>query len=333
MLKALSFSLILFSVINLNSQIDKGLENKLKISEKDKKADTLKWYASSVYNLGFNRVGLYNWAGGGQSSMSIQGLISANAGYSYKKILWKNTLDLAYGIIKTGASSSYWFKNDDRIEISSKFGFVANKHWAYTAFANFRTQFYKGYNSVVDSLYVSDFLSPAYQIAAIGFDYTPNKEFAWFYSPITIKTTIVLNDSLSNIGAFGVNQGENIRTELGGYIKFVYNKKNLFDIKNSTFKTTLSLFNNYIEQSENVDITWEMLFSLKLKKYLSLTFSTYLIYDDDIQIARYNNDGNPIYYTRDDGSYYLDNNGVKIQKKGPITQFKETFGLGLSFTY
>jgi len=333
MLKIISFSLILFSVLNLYSQIDNKLENKLKISKTIKLADTLTWYATSVYNLGFNRVGLYNWSGGGQSSMSIQGLISANAGYAYKKILWKNTLDLAYGIIKTGASSSYWFKNDDRIEFSSKFGFVANKHWAYTAFVNFRTQFYKGYNSALDSLYISNFLSPAYQIAAIGFDYTPNKEFAWFYSPITIKTTIVLDDSLANIGAFGIDNGSNIRTELGGYIKFAYNKKNIFDIKNSTFKTTLSLFHNYIEKSENVDVTWEILFSLKLKKYLSLTFSTYLIYDDDIQIARYNNDGEPIYYTRNDGSYFLDNSGGKIQKKGPIMQFKETFGLGLSFTY
>jgi hypothetical protein len=70
-----------------------------------------------------------------------------------------------------------------------------------------------------------------------------------------------------------------------------------------------------------------------LKKLFSLTFSTYLIYDHDINLARYNEDGSPEFLKNNQGELYLDDENNTIQKKGPITQFKEVFSLGLMFKF
>ena len=73
---------------------------------------------------------------------------------------------------------------------------------------------------------------------------------------------------------------------------------------------------------------------MKIGKLFSITLSTYLIYDHDIEIARFEQNGvDPIYLIRSDGSYYLDDQGNKIQKTGPITQFKEAMGIGVSLNF
>ena len=316
----------------------KILKKKLKFKTDKLQDDSIMWEVSSVINLGFNRVGLYNWAGGGQNSMALNGLLSFNANYSKNKIVWENNIDIAYGVLKSGYGPDLsWFKNDDRIECNSKFGYRANNKWDYSALISFRSQFTYGYNSTTEMLtknYFSNLLSPAYPVFAIGLDYKPNKDFTCFVSPGTFKMTIIVDDSLSDIGAFGVTAGKNIRAEIGGYLKISYQKKDPFEIKDLTFKTNLTLFSNYTQHPQNIDVTWETLSSLKIKKFLAVTISTYLIYDHDIQIVRFENDGiTPVYSTRDDGTNYLDTEGNPIQKKGPITQFKESFGLGLSFMF
>ena len=92
------------------------------------------------------------------------------------------------------------------------------------------------------------------------------------------------------------------------------------------------MFSNYIEQPENIDITWETLISYKFKKLFSITFSSYLVYDHDTKLLRYNRDGTPIYLINNQGQAYVDENGIQIQKRGAITQFKEVLALGLMFS-
>ena len=139
---------------------------------------------------------------------------------------------------------------------------------------------------------------------------------------------------MSSIGAFGVDENQKVRAELGGYFKLSFLKKEPFDIKDLSFKTNLSLFSNYTNEPQNIDVTWETLTSLKIGKIFSLTLSTYLIYDHDIDIARFEQNGvDPIYLVNQDGSYILNDQGEKIQKTGPITQFKEAMGIGVSMNF
>ena len=224
-----------------------------------------------------------------------------------------------------------------RIELNSQFGYLGSKKWDYSVMINFRSQFNYGYNSTAEmdsNKYFSNLLSPSYTVIALGFNYSPNQDLTCFISPCTYKMTTVLDDSLSNIGAFGVSEGMNIRTEIGGYLKLLYQKKEPFKIKDLTFKTNLTLFTNYIDSPQNIDVTWETLTCLNVNKHFAFIISTYLLYDHDIQIGRFKEDGvTPVYYSMDDGTFYLNSEGNPIQKKGPVTQFKQSFSFGLSFIF
>ena len=161
-------------------------------------------------NLGLNvsQTSFNNWAAGGQNSVSGTGLISLFANKKVTKYTWDNTLDLAYGLIQQGTADV--IKSDDKIDFSSKYGQHAFKKWYYSGLLNFKTQFAPGYANPtkVTKTRISDFLSPAYLIGALGFDYKHNKYLSVFVSPLAGKVTIVNSTILANAGAFGVEAAE-----------------------------------------------------------------------------------------------------------------------------
>lgn len=289
-------------------------------------ADSAKpWRISGVISMNTQQVSLTNWAAGGNNSISVGSLLSVAARYKKGKITWDNNLDLAYGIIRQGNVRSWW-KNDDRIQLTTKFGRKAFDHWYYSALGDFRTQFAPGYNYPNDTVYISKFMAPAYAIAAIGLDFKPDNKFSLFIAPFSGKFTIVNDDSLARHGAFGVqpeirdpeNGGTIVqhykthREEFGAYLKAMYNTKVM---DNVTFQTTLELFTNYLEvHFGNVDVNWTTLTTFKVNKLISATLSTQLIYDNDINVIR--NYGGP-------------KNGTM----GPDIQFKEVLSLGVSYNF
>jgi hypothetical protein len=318
-------------------QLD-AIEKDLKAAAKGSKDSTSLWEKGGTLNINATQVSLNNWAGGGQNSVSLQGILGLYANYSKGKSAWDNSLDLAYGLIRQGGQNALWLKNDDRIELNSKFGHKASKHWYYAGLLNFRTQFVYGYSNTsgqVENRYISNFLAPAYTTFALGMDYKPNTKFSMFASPATIKVTAVLDDSLSNIGAFGVEEGltSSVRTELGGYLKAAFIEPKVFGNENLSFKTALSLFTNYQESPQNIDVTWDASLTAKVAKYFTVSLSTNLIYDHDIDIARKDADGSPIYVLKDDGTPYLTAAGTPIVKTGPITQFKEVLAVGFAYKF
>lgn len=312
-------------------------EKELRNTKGANTSDSLTWMKGAVVTANFNQVALVNWAGGGQNTISTQGLISLFANYKKGKTTWDNNLDLAYGVVKQGQRDALWFKNDDRIELNSKFGHKLSKKWYYAALLNFRTQFNYGYSNVTEQAkknYISNFMAPAYTVIGLGMDYKPNENFSAFIAPASSKLTFVNDDSLSAVGAYGVDPGQTFRAEIGGYIKMNYTKEKPLKMENVTFKTDITLFSNYLHNPQNIDITWSTLTNIKLNKYINMSFSTYLIYDDDIKLPRYQNNGiTPIYMKKPDGSYYLDKDGNPIQKKGAITQFKEVWAVGLTYNF
>lgn len=297
----------------LSADEEKALVDKL--TAKSEKGDSL-WKFGGSTGLNFSQVYLSNWSSGGQSSVSATGLISLFGNYSKGKSTWDNTLDLAYGVLRQGDAGQV-VKTDDKIDFSSKYGREASKVWFYSGLLNFRTQFAPGYpivNGAEDkSTLLSDFLAPGYLLVALGMDYKPSDKFTAFISPATMKTTVVMNQTLADAGAFGVEAGENIRSEIGGYVKLMYKTK---VVENVDLQTKIDLFSNYMNNPTNIDINWETLITMKVNKFLSATISTQLLYDDDIDIAIPNN---PLDLTDDEF--------------GPRVQFKEVLSLGLSYKF
>jgi len=273
--------------------------------------DTTKiWKKGAVVGINVSQTSLTNWQGGGQNSLAVNALFSGFTNYKKGRNVWDNSLDVAYGLLQQGAGQV--IRSDDKIDFNSKYGRYAFKHWYYSALVNFKSQMAPGYNYPNDSVVISRFLAPAYVLASVGMDYKPNDSFTMYISPITQKTTIVNDSKLNAVGAFGVDSGKVIRSEFGSYARIQF-QKDVFT--NVNFKTKIELFSNYSQKPQNIDVNWETLLSMKVNKFISATFSTTLIYDDDINIPiDKNNDGLP-------------------EKSGPRVQFREVLGVGLSFKF
>lgn len=290
-----------------------------KILRAKQEADSIQgWKTGGVVSLSFSQTSLSNWASGGQNSMAMSGLFTGFANYKKGKSVWDNSLDLGYGLLRQGDED--FRKTDDKIDFLSKYGQEAFKNFYYAALLNFKTQFSPGYNYPDVSKKISDFLSPAYLTLALGLDYKPNAYFSAFVAPVTGKFTFVTDKGLSDSGAFGVEPGETVKSELGGYIRTIYTKSDFKSefMKNLSFTTKIDLFSNYLKNPQNIDVSWEILLSMKVNKYINVNFNTHLIYDDDILIL---NDRN--------------GNGIQESGEGSMSrvQFKEILGVGFSYKF
>ena len=185
------------------------------------------------------------------------------------------------GYVKTTSLGTR--KADDRIDLISKYGYEIWGKWYLSALANLRTQFTNGYNypEIDSAVKVSTFFAPAFALLSLGLDYKPNDDFSLFLSPVTNRFVIVLDDSLSAQGAYGVEPGENARYEIGAYVSATY-KKEL--VKNLTYKGKLDLFSNYRNNPKNIDLFMTNLFSMNFFKGLSATVGLDMVYDDDVRI-------------------------------------------------
>lgn len=267
------------------------------------------WKYGGVINLNTSQTSLTNWSAGGQSSFSINGVVSLFARNKKEKSLWENYFDIGYGTLHQ--KSEGWRKTDDRIDLTSKYGVRAAENLYYAGILNFKTQMTPGYNYPNDSVIISDLFAPAYLLLALGIDYVPNPDLTLYFSPITYKLTIVADDALSAAGAFGVDPGEKFKNELGGYLRAMY-KKNLME--NVSLQTKLELFTNYLKNFGSIDVSWETLIAMKVNRFISATLSTHLLYDEDVDVE----------ITNDDGSIRMYNSKV---------QFKEVLAVGFSFNF
>lgn len=275
--------------------------------------DTIKyWKNSGIFSLNAAQSSFSNWSAGGQNSIALNGLVNLTANYKKNKSAWDNTFDFGYGMLQrdNGEDNKTWIKTDDKINITSKYGYQASKAWYYSALFNFKTQFTEGYNylNATEKVKISNFMAPGYLLFSLGMDYKPNDNLSVFISPLTMKSTIVNDKELYEVGAFGVDPGEKLRNEFGAYINAQYKKDEI--VKNVNFSTKLDLFTNYLNNPQNIDVNWETLFVLKVNKFISATVSTNLIYDDDTD--------------------YIDSEGTNL---GPKVQFKEVIGVGFTYKF
>jgi hypothetical protein len=295
-------------------------------------ADTTKpvklWKKGGVGAINFSQSSFTNWAAGGENALSATALLTVFSNYKKEKTTWDNSLDLAYGMIQSGKNPLR--KNEDKIDLTSKFGHYAFlDHWYYSALINFKSQFTNGYTPPNDSVVVSRFMAPGYLIGAIGMDYkTKDNSLSLFISPVTSKTTFVNDQRLANAGSYGVTPaqydsingiyvitkyGHKVRTEFGGYLKVTF-KKDI--VKNVNLATKLELFSNYLRDPQNIDVNWEVLIAMKINKFMTASISTNMIYDNDIHV--------PVTRKID---------GIDVEGTGPRLQFKEVFAIGLSYKF
>lgn len=306
LLFAITFSFLCSMAL---AQVTDG-ETVLRKQEKD---TITGWRTGGVFAITGSQTSLTNWSAGGENAISANALFSVFANYKKNKLAWANSLDMGYGMMKQGLGNDIPFsKTDDKIDLLSKFGYQAFKSWYYAALFNVKTQMTPGYKTPTDTIKISNFLAPAYVIAALGMDYKPGNNLSIFIAPVTAKWTIVNDEILSLAGAFGVDPGKKLKSEFGGYIRMIYSKNDFKSsfLKNISFTTKVDLYSNYLKDPQFIDVNWETLIAMKVNKYITISLIAHLIYDYDIKFPS-------------------ELNVAGVDK----VQFKEIFGVGFSYKF
>jgi hypothetical protein len=312
-MKKISLFIIFIFVSGLVMSQDKDIikVSKAKDAVAEIKTDTVKaWYLNGTAALSFSQAAFSNWSSGGQNSLGLNSFLNLQANYKKGKHSWGNTFDLGYGFnIQGKMKDAKTTKSNDKLEITSAYGYSISKDnkLLLTVLVNFRTQFSAGYNYPDDSTVTSNFMSPGYLVAGLGITYAPVKWFSLFMSPSSGRFTFVLDKKLSDSGAFGVDRGKKMHAEFGPYIRADLNK----DLsKTINLSTTVEFFTDYIEHFGNIDVNWSLLLTMKVNKWLAASIATQLIYDDHVKIKT-----------------------APTGEPGPRTQFKELFGIGLTYKF
>ncbi len=267
--------------------------------------DTI-WRVGGAFGFKFNQVALTNWTAGGQNSLAWNTTFDFTANYAKDKWKWDNIVHLGYGISKQGEDPLN--KTDDQILLNTNLGYELKGPWYATLSANFRTQFVNGYDLPNDSVVISTFMAPGYLVASVGVEFKPNDDFVFSASPVSNKTTFVMDDVLAAQGAYGVDSASNIRAEFGAYVSLFYKKE---IVKNVTFTTLYTMFGNY-EDLAVWDVNWDLILDFKINSFLEANLTTNLIYDQDIAIP-------------------VDNTGDGIKESvGPRVQFRQALGVGFT---
>lgn len=283
--------------------------------------DSSYWTSKMLFGINGSQSSFVNWAAGGRNNVALLGFLDASATYRKKNFKWNNDFKFALGgvrfIDKQQGLGNHLQKTDDRIDLATSLGYEFEKKWFYTMVGGFKTQMLEGFIFPNDSVRASKFLAPGYVSSALGIEFAPKSAFNFFLSPFAAKYTIVNDDKLSNMGAFGVEKavydsngellkaGKRFRSEYGSYLKIRFNKE---IAKNVEMKSRFELFSNYVNNPQNIDLNAEVIFTFKVNKWFSSSLQWNCLYDDDIDV--------------------VDNSG----KRGPRTQFKSVLGIGVSFT-
>lgn len=279
------------------------------------------WKKTNSLGLDINQGTFSNWSAGGYSSVS--GIVKGDFNRTYEKgrTMWVNELIVRYGLNKQ--ENVELRKTDDVLSINSSFGYKSSvkSNWYYSAKMTLNTQMANGYAypNVEDP--ISRAFAPAYLFVGIGAEYFKN-DFKAYISPVTLKSTLVLDEVLANKGEFGldggifdaegnlIKPGKKSRNELGFLFTSEWKKSIM---KNVLLKNNLTLYTDYLNNFGNVDVDWQLTLEMKVNSLLKATLGGHLIYDDDIKNKR-------------------DVNGVQITE-GPRVQFKQLLSVGLVYNF
>ncbi len=318
-----------FSQITIVTELPDSTEVTKKTTKSEKivtKLDSVPpshWIKKNMLGIDISEIAFVNWSAGGTSSIS--GLFKGHLKRDYKDAnqVWSSELIFRYGLNKQEGVELR--KTDDVLRLNSTYGYRKDtlSNWYHSAKFNFNTQFTAGYNYPNTEKAISKPFAPAYTFLGAGSEYISKVEkFKFYASPVTLKNTLVLDQTLANLGAYGVakavydingdliSHGKQSKTELGALITTSLEKE-IFT--NVTLKTYLSLYTDYLHDFGNIDVDWQLQFDLKVNQYVRANVGLNLIYDDDIDIIQ-------------------EENGVLVNI-GPKIQLKQVLGVGLEYNF
>jgi hypothetical protein len=284
------------------------------------------WEKENSFGINVSEVAFINWNAGGDNAVSGLGFLKFARKYKFSHFQWDNNLELRYGL--NAQDGRKLRKTEDVIRLSSNLGFRKDtiSNWFYSVQLNFNTQFSNGYKYPDRETPISRFMAPGYLLFGAGTSFiTKDQKFNLYLSPLTQKSTFVLDQDLADNGAFGVNEaildadgnvitpGENHLLEIGILIT---NNFNYNVAENIELKSRLNLYTDYIKSFGNIDVDWELNLNMKVNKFISTSLGTQMIYDDDILFDVVKNE-----------------NGTILNPGIPKIQFKQILAVGILYGF
>jgi hypothetical protein len=309
-----------------NSKIQTQLVPEIQTQLKD---TTSNWTKKNKLGFDLTQIAFVNWSAGGTSSIS--GLFKGEFSrvYTLGNHKWANELLLKYGLNKQDGIELR--KTDDAFLFNSTYGFRKDSlsNWYYSAKFNLNSQFTNGYSYPNTDNPISKLFAPAYVFLGAGAENANKaKNRTFYFSPVTLKTTLVLDQTLANQGAFGVKkavyapdpldpntqilieEGQKIKAEFG-ILLTAYTKNEIF--KNMFFENRLSLYTDYLNRFGNIDVDYATRLDLVVNEYVKANVGVHFVYDDDIKSKK-------------------EVNGEQITE-GPKAQLKQVLGVGVVYAF
>ena len=237
---------------------------------------------------------LSNWSAGGTGSAALNSGVILFANYKKDNKVWDTQLTINLGFNRQNERDFKTRKTNDNFIFISNYGRQLSEKLYLTTQLDARIQILAGFKyskpAGSDSeirTKISDLLSPGYIQSSTGLNYRTTfrdkSKLSVIFSPFTGRFTMVMNDSLSRAGAFGVIPGENVRAEAGMSLAVGVVDLTLFE--NITWRTDLNLFSNY-ERLGNMVVNLNSLVRMKVNKFISTRIETVLIYDERVLIKQ-----------------------------------------------
>jgi len=260
------------------------------------------WTRTGKITLLINQSAFSEWQAGGDNNFA--GNININYDINYVKgdLLWDNKLLASYGLTINDDDGAR--KTDDRLELNSIVGKNIKKNWNASFFMNFKTQFADGYAYEDDYLDqnpdgdnedfpIAGFFKPAYWSFGPGLLWKKNDNLHVNIAPITAKFTFITGEiftyndddpdnvfyeSSDVVETFGVDPGDSSLFEFGLNIRSYYK----FDLmKNINIENIFTVYSNYIDKPQNVDLDYTMNLVMKINDVFSTNLTFQTIYDDN----------------------------------------------------
>lgn len=214
-----------------------------------------------------------NWAKKGVDD-SFKGKIELSTKYTYKRsrFSYTNSFDGRLGITKFDTIN---FKHEDRFDFNNSVRYDINKYWSYTAKADLRSQFMRGYKSKTDkSTVINNFMSPGTLNVGLGFTWKPEWGLVMDIFPLSGNMIFVNNSNVAAIGAGGLDKGEKFKPQLGSALKFDFDRRFFDDVLRC--KSKFDMFYNF---KLSPVARWDNTVDVKVLKFFSTRFFCEAIYD------------------------------------------------------
>jgi hypothetical protein len=267
------------------------------------------WQFSGTAVLTFNQSSFNNWVSGGDNQIGLITVLRPRLLFDNGRWSWFTQLDMRFGLQKV--SSDRFSKSEDILRFESKLGRQISQHWSFSGIYTLNTQLAPTYNAGRERL-LSSFMAPGYTNLGLGFDFRRSKVFSLYLSPINMRTTYVLNDSLAQAGEFGVSPGSRVLRRLGPAVLISY-ANTIWE--NVTLDTQLGWFQDFYDKKLlDPVINFDAIVKMQVNKILAVTAICSLFYDENSKIE------------------VKDENGVVVDRVAKI-QLKQTLGVGVSLRW